>query len=273
MTGGMGAPDLRIARRTPLAALGMALVAIAVLARPGPARAGLSSFQYTLGQQDFAGDNTAIFDLQIRTAGAGEPYPFDGTVFGDDRTGKLGSLEYTQTFDVGTLRAMPGGVRSASLTLGVIDIDSPPGWKPTLGVWFNGVRQPTDALFTGISAPGIPSSAEVVTVPVSLDLLGRGSLGIRLAALEHAPGFRGNSIAVDFSTLTIDEETPTPPDDGRRAPGVVPWGSGGSDGGPQKPPTAIPLPRGDLAAMTASATLALGAFLVAGWRRRRRRAA
>jgi hypothetical protein len=251
----------------------MAVVAVAILAGPGAARAGLVSFQYPLGQQDFAGDNTPVFDWQIRTAGTGEDFPFDGTVFGDDRSGKLGSLQYTQSFDVGTLRAMPGGMRSASLTLGVIDIDSPPGWRPTLGVWFNGVRQPTDPLFTGISAPGIPSSAEVVTVPVSLNLLDRGSLGIRLAALEHAPGFRGNSIAVDFSTLTIDTETPGPPDDGRRAPGVVPWGPGGSDGSPQKPPTAIPLPRGDLAAMTASATLALGGLLIATWRRRRRRAA
>jgi hypothetical protein len=270
----MGAPDLRTARRTPLAALGVAVVAMALLAPPGPARGGIAYFQYPLGQQDFAGDNSAVLDLQIRTAGSGEVYPFDGSVFGDDRTGKLGSLEYTHTFDAGTILATSNGMRSATLTLGVIDIDSPPGWPPTLGVWFNGVRQPTDALFTGISAPGIPSSAEVITVPVPLNLLNRGSLGIRLAALEHAPGFRGNSIAVDFSTLNIEAETPdSPGGDGTRSPGIVPWGNGGNNGGgPDKPPTAIPLPRSDVASVTAVATLVLGVYLVRSARRRRRAA-
>src|SRR5580765_98281 len=114
MTGGMGARDLSIVRRTPLAALGVAAVAVAGLCRPEAARAGLASFQFPLGQQDFAGDNTSVFDGQIHTAGAGEPYPFDGSVFGDDRSGKLGSLEFTQPFDAATLLGTASGMRSAS---------------------------------------------------------------------------------------------------------------------------------------------------------------
>src|SRR4051794_17954403 len=138
MTRWMGAPDVRTARPAARALPGLALLAAVALPRPGAARAGLASFQYPLGQQDFAGDKSQVLDSQIRAAGAGEPYPFDGTAFGDDRSGKLGSLEYTHTFDAGTILATSTGLRSATLTLGVIDIDSPPGWPPTLGVWFNG---------------------------------------------------------------------------------------------------------------------------------------
>jgi hypothetical protein len=269
MTGGMGAPAVPTFRYATHAVLGLAMMAAVTLARPATARAGLSTFQYQLGQQDFAGDNTPIYDSQIRAAGAGEAYPFNGTVFGDDRTAKLGSLQYTHTFDAATILRQSDGMRSASLTLGVIDIDSPPGSKPTLGVWFNGVRQPVDALFTGISAPGIPSSAEVVTVPVPLHLLGDGSLNVRLTALRAAPGFRGNSIAVDFSKLSIEADLPDAPDGdgGNRAPGIVPWGNGG--GGPDKPPTAVPLLRSDLAGITAVTTLALGGLLARAARRRR----
>jgi hypothetical protein len=265
----MGAPAVPTFRYATHAVLGLAVMAAVMLVRPGTAGAALSTFQYQLGQQDFAGDNTPVFDSQIRAAGAGEAYPFNGTVFGDDRTGKLGSLEYTHTFDAAIILRQSDGMRSASLTLGVIDIDSPPGSKPTLGVWFNDIRQPVDALFTGISAPGIPSSAEVVTVPVPLHLLGDGSLNVRLTALRAAPGFRGNSIAVDFSRLTIEADLPDAPDGdgGNRAPGIVPWGNRG--GGPDKPPTAVPLVRGDLASITTVTTLALGGMLAGAVRRRR----
>src|SRR5438270_3828653 len=124
MTGGMGAPDVPTFRYAIPAVLGLAMMAAVTLVRPGTARAGVSTFQYQLGQQDFAGDNTPVFDSQIRAAGAGETYPFNGTVFGDDRTGKLGSLEFTHTFDAATILRQSNGMLSASLTLGVIDIDS-----------------------------------------------------------------------------------------------------------------------------------------------------
>ena len=46
------------------------------------------------GQQDFADGTTQVYERQVRAAGKGEPFPFDGSVFGDDRTGSLGSVSY-----------------------------------------------------------------------------------------------------------------------------------------------------------------------------------
>ena len=61
------------------------LVAGAIAALLGlgrPAMAG--SVQFQLGDQDFADGAAPVFSSQIRAAGAGEAYPFDGTIFGND---------------------------------------------------------------------------------------------------------------------------------------------------------------------------------------------
>ena len=95
---------LRTFRTNPLVALAPAVLgaALGVLAAPA-ARARLSAVAVSqLGEQDFANNTGRVTDRQIRAAGAGEAYPFNGAVFGDDRKpGKkaLGSVRYTHTFD------------------------------------------------------------------------------------------------------------------------------------------------------------------------------
>ncbi len=218
--------------------------------------AGLSVFQ--LGEQDFIPSGGLIWDSDIKAAGLGEPSPFDGTNFGDDRTRSLGSIKWTHAF---TLPALEHGdvIRSASLTIGVIDIDSPPGYPATVRLKLNGHRQPVDA-FTGISMPGLPSSAQVVTVPVPVELLSEGELMVYLQAIRHAPGFPGNAIELDFSRLAIETSPgilPNPggqdgsshfPSGGEGGTGGTGGNSGGNGGPSNGPPTAIPLPRSDLGA-------------------------
>ena len=95
---------LRLLRTHPLARLLPAVLGVAAAAPA--ARAGLSdpvaTQAFQLGEQDFANHTPRVTDRQIHAAGAGEAYPFNGTVFGDDRkAGKkaLGKVRYTHTFD------------------------------------------------------------------------------------------------------------------------------------------------------------------------------
>src|SRR5688572_22698054 len=77
--------------------------------------------QVQLGEQDFADGTTPIYSSEIRAAGNGEAYPFDGTLFGHDvKSSGLGAFDYLHTFDLGGGRPV-----AATLTVGLIDIDSP----------------------------------------------------------------------------------------------------------------------------------------------------
>src|SRR5918992_6139443 len=99
------------------AAAGVGIVAGA----PAAARGGFVVSQ--VGDQDFEDRQSPVPVWQTRLLGAGEPAPFDGSVFGDDRTpGALGSIEYVHRFDLNGNAAV-----GAELTVGLIDHDSPQG--------------------------------------------------------------------------------------------------------------------------------------------------
>jgi hypothetical protein len=213
----------------------------ALLARPALA----GSVQFQLGEQDFADGKTPVFSSDIRAAGAGEAYPFDGTLFGNDTVrGALGAFDFTHTFNLNGAKPV-----SAKLTIGLIDVDSTPEHPlDTVGVLFEGVSQPATML-RGISAPGAKSSAEVVEIPVPIEYLGStGTLHVSVVAHAAGYGNLGNAIEPDFSRLVIETaaEANRPPTDG--------GGLDGKDGGnlpdpgpvpptpPEPGPHSVPLP-------------------------------
>lgn len=153
------------------------------------------SFQ--LGEQDFIDGQAPVSVPAVKQAGVGEPYPFDGTVFGDDRF-SLGAFTYVHTFDFGGFSPV-----SATLTLGLLDHDSFPGDAATVAIRFNGVPQPSGAL-VGDSMPSAASSASVVALPIPLALLAGGKLQVDVIAIRPAPGEAGNSLEPDFSRLTVE---------------------------------------------------------------------
>ena len=137
----------------------VAAAAAAVLCSAGVAGAG--SVQFQLGEQDFADGKTPVYSREIREAGAGEAYPFDGTIFGNDVKPYQGAFEFEHMFDLGTAEPISG-----TLTIGLIDIDSPADHPlDTISITFDGFGQPTDML-VGISALNAKSSVEVVDIPV-----------------------------------------------------------------------------------------------------------
>jgi hypothetical protein len=216
------------------------IVAAWVLAcRAQPARAG--SVQFQLGEQDFADGKTPVYSDEIRAAGAGEMFPFDGTIFGNDMksAGGLGAFDYTHTFDLAGATPV-----AAKLTLGLIDIDSPPEHPlDTLAVLFNGVSQPVDFL-RGVSVTGARSSVEVVDIPVPLDLLAGGTLHVSVVATKPGYGNLGNAIEPDFSRLMVETASGsvTPPNNngGGGDPDPIPVPPPIIDPGPG--PHAVPLP-------------------------------
>src|SRR5687768_2297686 len=82
--------------------------------------AAAGTVQFQLGEQDFADGQAPVLTSAIRAAGSGEAYPFDGSVFGNDIRPSLGTFEYVHGFDL--RGAVP---KNATLTLGLIDADSP----------------------------------------------------------------------------------------------------------------------------------------------------
>ncbi|NOX57797.1 MAG: hypothetical protein GXP29_02940 [Planctomycetes bacterium] len=180
-----------------LCALGGALTATIIVLAAQP-QVALGSMIDLLGEQDFADGMNPIFASEIAAEGAGEPFPFDGTVFGNDLVDdSLGSFSYTHTFDLG------GEIATfAELTIGLIDHDSFNVNFPfsTIDLFFDGVQQP-DGVFTGISAR--PSSVSVVSVPVPMSFLMDGELTVEIIATTPGTGSDGNSIAPDFSALEI----------------------------------------------------------------------
>jgi hypothetical protein len=192
-----------------------------VLVSTNAARGG--AVQFELGEQDFADGKTPVYSAEIREAGQGEAFPFDGSIFGHDvKASGLGAFDYLHEFDLAGRAAL-----SAKLTLGLIDIDSP-GDQPveTVALTLDGVSQPPE-LLTGISALESPSSVEVVEIPVPLELLVDGALHVSVTATRPGYGNLGNAIEADFSRLAVEV-----------APLVDPDPVGPVDPGPQP----IPLP-------------------------------
>ena len=192
-------------------------------------RRGRGAVQFQLGEQDFADGKTPVYSSEIREAGAGEAYPFDGTIFGNDVKPHQGAFEFEHMFDLGTAEPTSG-----QLTIGLIDIDSPPDQPlETVAVYFDGVRQPADML-RGISAPGVPSSVEVVDIPVPAELLADGMLHVSVVAAMPGHGNLGNAIEADFSRLVVNTVTdgvpvqpgpgpePLPPVDPGTGPNPIP---------------------------------------------------
>jgi hypothetical protein len=259
-------------RRTPfprLARLIANLVAGATAALLGLARPAMAgNVQFQLGEQDFADGTTPVFSSQIRAAGAGEAYPFDGTLFGNDtKSGALGAFDFTHTFDLSGARPI-----SAKLTIGLIDVDSTPQYPlDTVGVMFEGASQPAEML-RGISAPGAKSSAEVVEIPVPLEYLGNtGTLHVSVVARRAGYGNLGNAIEPDFSRLVIETaaEANRPPADGGGIDGNN--GGGTIDPTPGPPtPTPDPVPSVPLPPVLAPAGLIVLALATAPKRRVRR---
>jgi hypothetical protein len=195
--------------------------ALAMLALAAPARAGVAI--YRLGDQDFANGAGPILVDQARTAGAGEPSPFDGAVFGDDRNGKFGKVNFSYSFPA------VASANDSTLTLGLIGLDSPPGKLATVKLFLNGIEQP-NAPFAGVSSPSFPASASVLSVPVPAELLADGQLQVTIRAFRHSTGFSGNAIEADFSTLAITSPDAHP--GGTGGGGNLPGGNGsGGNGG------------------------------------------
>jgi hypothetical protein len=222
--------------RTPFVAVAGAVALLCCVAFARPARAGAVQFQ--IGEQDFADGKTPVYSREIREAGAGETYPFDGTIFGNDVKPFQGAFDYEHTIDLGG-----GEMTGATLTIGLIDIDSP-AERPleTVAVYFDGVRQPTGML-RGISASGVPSSVEVVDIPVPVELLADGKLQVSVVAAMPGYGNLGNAIEADFSRLVVQTSAEQPPvnpgPDPRPGPFPPPI-DGPVDPGPG--PNPVPLP-------------------------------
>jgi hypothetical protein len=185
--------------------------------------------QVQLGEQDFADGTTPIYSSEIRAAGNGEAYPFDGTLFGHDvKSSGLGAFDYLHTFDLGGGRPV-----AATLTVGLIDIDSPADHPfDTIALAFDGVSQP-DKPLAGISAVDSPSSVEVVDISVPIELLGDGMLHVNFAARRAGYGNLGNAIEADFSRLVIETAAAVVPGPDDLTPDPI------IDPGP---PSAVPLP-------------------------------
>ena len=208
----------RWSRAIACALLGAAAAGVAV-----PATAGGSVVISQVGDQDFYDRQSPVPVWQIRILGEGEPPPFDGSIFGDDRKpGRMGSVAYAHRFEADG--ATPD---EAWLTVGLIDHDSPEGdRRGTVALFLDGVLQPADA-FRGISNRSTTGSAHVVTVPVPPDLLADGELLVRFETTRPAQQFKGNSLQIDFSKLKINGE----PDQGPMpAPNPIPLPNGGTAG-------------------------------------------
>ena len=119
------------------------------------AKAGITSM---LGDQDFADGYSPIYASELAPAGAGEPFPFDGTIFGNDPGGTFGDFSYTRTFSLGGQSAF-----SASITIGLIDHDSISVDQDTIDIFFDGIQQ-DDSMWLGISQK--PSSVSVRSMAI-----------------------------------------------------------------------------------------------------------
>jgi hypothetical protein len=210
----------------------VALTVAVSSAAAGSAAAGQVQFQ--LGEQDFADGTSPVLSSRIRAAGAGEQYPFDGSIFGSDVQRSLGAFEYAHGFDLRGATAL-----YATLTIGLVDLDSPAAAAgaaalDTVGLTLDGFAL-APGILAGLSAAGSPSSAEVIDIPVPVELLADGSLTVGVFAKRPGPGNLGNAIEADFSRLVVETDRDTPPDWTDPPPPPPPTngngGEGGDDGG------------------------------------------
>lgn len=227
---------------------------------------------HRLGEQDFAAGAGPLLVDQTRQAGVNEAFPFDGTVFGDDRSRKFGRFSFHYDF------AASATVTSGMLTLGIIGLDSPPEAPASVKLFLDGIEQPND-VFAGASSALFRSSQSVVSVPVPTQFLNDGVLDVTIKAFRRSPGYPGNAIEPDFSTLALTD--PALPDEntaGNHGQPGDPQGNGGNGnggnngggngnggGGSHQPPAAVPLPP---AAWSGICGLAM-----AGWFRHRKKKA
>ena len=236
-----------------------ALVVAGLLSVGPDAYGGVVTFR--LGEQDFAHGAGPILVTSAESAGGNEAFPFNGTVFGDDRRAAFGRVRFTFHLPSPTT-----GV--GSLTLGLIGLDSPPGAKPTVKLLIDGVQQPND-VFAGASSPNVRSSASVVSVPVASEMLSDGEVEVLVKAFRRGPGYPGNAISADFAALTVNAvglNNGTPGGNGTDNPDGTDGpdqGGGGTDnpdhgGGGTNNPPAIPLPP---AVMIGGLGLALAAVM------------
>ena len=91
-----------------------------------------------------------------------------------------------------------------------------------------------------MSSPLFRSSASVVSVPVPASLLSDGRLEVTVKTYRASPGFAGNAIEADFSTLAVVYPDAGP---GGNDPGNGSNGGGNNGGGVGRPPM-VPLPPG-----------------------------
>ena len=161
--------------------------------------ASAGTVQVHLGEQDFPDGRTPVYSREIQAAGAGEAFPFDGTIFGNDlKKSGLGAFSYTHTFDLNGQRPV-----AATLRVGLIDIDSTPSAPiDTISLKFDGILQTTNA-FIGVSNEHFASSVEVIDIPVPVELLADGKLDVSFAAKKAGYRAIGNAIEPDFSSLII----------------------------------------------------------------------
>lgn len=213
----------------PIARLAVGVASVALV---GSAARGGPVVVHQLGEQDFADGAGPIWVEQVKTVGKDETFPFDGTIFGDDRNHSFGKVKFAFTFDA-PLATADGSRADGTLTLGLIGLDSPPGSAATVKLFLNGVEQP-NAAFAGVSSPLYNSSASVVSVPVAGSLLAGGTLDVTVKAYRASPGFAGNAIEADFASLAVAGVDPPPGNTGNTGgtPGGTPGGSGGTPGQP-----------------------------------------
>lgn len=213
----------------------VARLAAGLLASAAAFAARGGTVQFQLGEQDFADGKTPVYSREIRAAGAGEMFPFDGTVFGNDlKSNQLGAFDYVHAFDFGGATPV-----SATLTVGLIDVDSAPDAPlETVSLTLDGFGQPTD-LLAGVSALGAKSSVEVVDIPVPVEMLSDGVLHVAFSAVLPGYGNAGNAIEPDFSRLVVEIESRRGNDGGGTIdPAPLPPPIVDPDGGPRP----IPLP-------------------------------
>jgi hypothetical protein len=217
--------------------LGAVSALVVMLVAGSAASAGI--VVHRVGDQDFAVGAGPLPVALVKAAGADEAFPFNGTVFGDDRGPRdFGTVRFTYAFAPTT--SPDDGI----LTLGLIGLDSMPHERATVKFWLDGVEQPNGP-FTGMSSPLFRSSASVVSVPVPSSLLADGTLEVMVKTYRASPGFAGNAIEADFSTLAVVYPEPVA-GSGNGAGDESNGGGGTSTGGTGRPgpPATVPLPPG-----------------------------
>ncbi|MGB0659358.1 MAG: hypothetical protein ACPGNV_04185 [Mangrovicoccus sp.] len=163
---------------------------------------GFATVLDALGAQQFS-HGVHLSLAQFTSRPPQEPSPFN-FFFGSDTGGRKGSMSFSHRFDL-----PEGRIAHAWLTLGIFDHDSLSVEDDMLTIKFDTIEQPDD-MWRGISTGA--ASFSVATMPVPVDFLLDGRLGVFIDASAIPSGFSGNGIGVDFSVLTVEMAVaPLPP--------------------------------------------------------------